>query len=169
MIILKWCIKVLFVSLISTTLTAFGPLNHVALAQVPANQVSGGGNGVMTCSNGSTVKVGSSFNAANDRNGKFISGGFLLQTLTLPILQTTGTFFHAIIIPIGFVLIGKETSDAICKTSHGPFVVVLGPCGISKNQSPFRTNFVTINGDRATITGNVKCIISVVPQAQSSY
>jgi hypothetical protein len=166
----KSSLKVLCISVLTTTIAGLGPLtlNHTTLAQVPGNQVAGGGNGVMTCLNGSTVNVGSSFNAANDQNGKFMSGGFLFQTLKLPILQKTGSFFQAIITPIGFVLIGNETSDAICKTSPEPFAVIIGPCDTAKNQGPFRTNFVATNGEKANITSNTKCIITV-RQTQTSH
>ena len=104
------------------------------------------------------LSVGSSFNAANDQNGKFISGGFLFQTLQLPILQKTGTFSAAIITPSGFKLTGTVSSDALCNTSPGASATLTGPC-FPPPGAAGTFQFTASNGEKATISGNVECII----------
>jgi hypothetical protein len=138
-----------------------GPIigNHQALAQVPANQVSGVfGPFVVTCPNGSTLSASfgsGSFNAANDQNGQLIRGGFLLSAASGIIKG--GTFTSATITSNSFTLTGTVNADTLCGTASGAFVILTGPCFAPPGAvGTFR--LTGSDNEHAAISASIQCV-----------
>jgi hypothetical protein len=144
------------------------PQGPQGLAQISINQVSGTGNGVLTCPSSSTANIGSMFNAATDQNGQLISGAFSLQTLltdggTTTPLTKTGTITNATITSNnGFTMTGTENTDTICGTAPGATITITGPCFPTPGATG-TIQFTASNGETATIQGNVACVLAASP------